>query len=439
MRVAGLTAAQRSAAVSSARASFSWPPFPWGGGGTPPPKISPVWKTVTISASTSPLTVPIVGAGGTAPAGTKISYLKVAMEAGVLAAASVNADTAIQLTLLNVDRTSSVIPIVVGYTVTDTTTNKTAVGTLAVYGPPNKKPVCTGCTPPALGPAVLGVPYPIAASTLLAGWSDPDGNTFGVTYGRVKTSGWGRGVVGITALTPGNWTAWSFQTKRVDELTYWCVVPDLKPSATLGGSPKAKKPGCLNGATTLEYAVTDARLGTSYGTATITVTQPTTFVAQLLGVGAVSRAWAAKFYGPILTNATISTSSIDWAGGVSAAVSSSNALSAGATLNVTADGGAASVVLTYTGATYYGFNLAIAKGSSMVTVVVTLSDGQVLTYPIVAPVALPKFKAYVGGALFGPATVATVEVKGSQMSSEAVIALSEFDVSTSAVAYPTWT
>ncbi len=170
------------------------------------------------------------------------------------------------------------------------------------------------------------------------------------------------------------------------------------------------------------------------------------YPAQLLGVGAVSRAWAAKFFGPIATNGTITTASIDWASAsppISAAVASPQTVAADSrSLNVTADAATkeAAVTLTYApGVSVFGFLITIPQpGAGMVTLTATLSDGTVLVYPIVAPVALPKVKIYAGVALFGPATVSTVEVKGTAMTAGAVLALSEFDAATATVAYPTW-
>jgi hypothetical protein len=107
------------------------------------------------------------------------------------------------------------------------------------------------------GGALLGVPLVLPSNDVLAGWSDPDGNAFGITWARVR--GITQGQVKAMTVSNSSWTPVRYlQDKRITEMTYLCYLWDLRRGLGGSGAPRAKQPACLRNGATVDIKVTDS-------------------------------------------------------------------------------------------------------------------------------------------------------------------------------------
>jgi hypothetical protein len=190
-----------------------------------------------------------------------------------------NASASIVLTLLNPDRLSSGVPVraTVGVLVPGSPALK--YGLVTVAGAKNQPPA--GPKTIALGAATLGVPLLVPESSLLAGWSDPDGNTIGVISARVRDRR--RGSAAPTALAPASWSpVATIAKRRITELAYTCQLSALTVRRRFPGA-SARKPKCVASGGKISLRISDARYSTKPAVGTVAVSQ-----------GAGEHAWAAE-------------------------------------------------------------------------------------------------------------------------------------------------
>lgn len=141
------------------------------------PVISPKALAIQLSNTTSPMTVNVVPSLIQSSTGiATITSVNSLYPNAVTAVTSMN-KTDIILTLVNPDLLPNKVPVIVVYTVQDSAGS--SPGLLKVTSPPSKPPVGPE-SPVTVGPAYLGIPLTVNASTLLQGWTDLDGHSFGI-------------------------------------------------------------------------------------------------------------------------------------------------------------------------------------------------------------------------------------------------------------------
>ena len=140
--------------------------------------ITPYYKTIQVSTPT--LTVPIAGAGGTAPAAAILNYVSPPTLGGALTANASADGKSIILTVIDAGQIPSSFPIIIGYQVTYAGTFQRGIGTLAVTAPPLPKPSGPSNTIAAV--PQLGIPLQFQASEVLSGWTSSGGLQFGIIY-----------------------------------------------------------------------------------------------------------------------------------------------------------------------------------------------------------------------------------------------------------------
>ena len=297
------------------------------------------------------------------------------------------------------------------------------------------------------GPAELGVPLVVQSADVYAsGWADPAGYAFGAIA--VKPIAY-KGAALPVALTNGNnWTAAEIAQARIATSTYTCLLPDLRLAS---GVPTAKTPACVTpGGGGLEYVTANSRFAIAKAPQVpVTVAAGTVYPAPLVGLkdGIASRAWATKLGFVVARSPALTTSSVTWTNGVSAAVSAAASNTATSlSLPVPTDNGdgtfTTTTTLTYSGgATLFGFLTTLSGAKGTLTATATLDDGaggsKTVPLYLVAPLPLKDVKIYGGLALFGSGwTVASVDVTATFLSAAGRAALSELDSSVTARAYP---
>lgn len=407
---------------------------------------SVVTKVNLTSGSTTPVVVNVIPTIVTNTACNISGTPTVLFRSGVLSAAVTGtAANEITLTLVNEAAWPFRLPIYVNYWVR--CPGKLPQFRTLQVNIPGSAPVPPNPLTPLT--ATLGVPLVLPDTTLLAGWTDPDNEAFGIVLAFVPPkapNGATRGVVAPSAFASSNWTSFrEIANNRITELTYLCSLPLITRNPKTG-AVTAKQPGCMLTGTSLNVTVADKRYYTAYAGYPVTVTQGAYYAHPLLPPipAGAHKVWSVAA-GFNASAGTVASGTVTWTTlAVTGTLAPAPTTSTATTATFAADANkAATVTLTFApGVTMFGFtSTAGTTKKAKMTMTVTLSDGTTLKYPLTAglPCAVSA-KLFGGTAIFGPGvTVSSAEIKAEQMTAGASLVLSDFLASINPVNAPTLT